>query len=96
MRFARLSTLIVLLAFGAAVGQAAEPSHPDRQIVGPAGYYFAQANLSRQGDGYVLWKAAEGLNAVLERYDGFEVSRTYRLDDFLAKGFLRSGERILL
>lgn len=88
---------LIGLAMASAISLAATGSPaPTQVIVGPSGHHLAKAELSRSGDGLVLWKAAEGFGSVLDSYAQFEVAQRHALSDYLAKGFLRSGDRILL
>lgn len=65
-------------------------------IEGPVGFHLAKAELNRAGQGLVLWKAAEGYGAVVDQYEQFEVIRRHELPGYLAKGFLRSADHLLL
>lgn len=91
----RLSSLLIsVLLTTAAFAVAAAPA---RVISGPAGFSYAEADIDRNGDGFVAWKSVESGESHLERLRAYGTAASWTFEGYVVKG-LRAGEngRVLL
>jgi hypothetical protein len=91
----RLSFLLISVLLAAAAFAVA--AAPARVISGPAGFSYAQAEIDRDGDGFVAWKSVESGESHLERLRSYGTDASWTFEGYVVKG-LRAGEngRVLL
>lgn len=85
-----ISVLLATAAFAVAAA-------PARVISGPAGFSYAEADIDRNGDGFVAWKSVESGESRLERLRAYGTAASWAFKGYVVKG-LRAGAngRVLL